>query len=155
LSSLQHPATVATAEPSDSLLTNQLLSGRLSPFISMPASQRKTHPASTRGMMQLDGHCLCLFLLPSVHCAVAGAEEPIAQMLCEMPTHLLCKIDSTLPLGLVLRNSESCCAFCEAMRDESLWEWWLRRDFPHYVPAAASSSSCYAQYKQQVCRFAN
>ena len=76
-------------------------------------------------------------------------------MLCEMPLDLRCKIDSTLPLVLVLRSSESCRAFCEAMRDESLWEQWLFRDFPHYVPPAANSSSCYTQYTQQVCRCGN
>ena len=95
---------------------------------------------------------MCLVLSPSVHCAVliAGIKEATAQMLCEMPVHLLCKIDSSLPLALVLRNSESCRAFREAMHDDSLWEWWLRRDFPHYMPPAASSGSSYAQYKQQV-----
>ena len=76
-------------------------------------------------------------------------------MLCEMPIDLRCKIDSSLPLALVLTNSESCRAFCEAMRDDSLWELLLRRDFPHYVPPAASSGSWCAQYKQQVCRCGN
>jgi len=70
-------------------------------------------------------------------------------MLCEMPVDLRCKIDSSLPLALVLTNSESCRAFREAMRDDSLWELLLRRDFPHYMPPAASSGSWCAQYKQQ------
>merc|ERR1712166_964949 len=79
----------------------------------------------------------------------AGIQKAMAQMLCEMPAHLLCKINSSLPLALVLRNSESCRAFCEAMHDDSLWKWWLRRDFPHYTPPAASSGSWCTQYKQQ------
>merc|ERR1712086_747453 len=79
----------------------------------------------------------------------AGIQEATAKMLCEMPVDLRCKIDSSLPLALVLTNSESCRAFCEAMRDDSLWELLLRRDFPHYMPPAASSGSWCAQYKQQ------
>ena len=99
----------------------------------------------------------CASLLPSFQCAVlvAGIKEAMAQMLCVMPAHLLSKIDSTLPLELVLCNSESCRAFSEAMRDESLWEQWLWRDFPHYESPAANSSSWYAQYRQQVCRCVN
>merc|ERR1712166_1737645 len=78
----------------------------------------------------------------------AGIQKAMAQMLCEMPAHLLCKIDSSLPLALVLRNSESCRAFREAMHDDSLWEWWLRRDFPHYTPPAASSGFWCTQHKK-------
>ena len=139
----------------DSLLTNQL--GRLSPCVSLPASEQDAHSIHMQCMLEQDGHCLCPCLLSSAHSAllVAGIEKAMAQMLCEMPAHLLCKIDSTLPLALVLRNSESCRAFREAMHDESLWECWLRRDFPHYTRPAACSSCCYAQYTQQVCHCAD
>ena len=72
-------------------------------------------------------------------------------MLCEMPVDLRCKIDSSLSLALVLRNSESCRAFCQAMHDDSLWELLLRRDFPHYTPSEASSGSWCTEYQHQVC----
>jgi len=82
----------------------------------------------------------------------AGIQEATAKMLCEMPVDLRCKIDSSLPLALVLRNSESCRAFCQAMRDDSLWELLLRRDFPHFVPSEASSGSWCTEYQHQLVK---
>ena len=84
------------------------------------------------------------------HLLVAGIQEATAKLLCDMPVDLMCKVDSSLPLALVLRNSESCRAFCQAMRDDSLWELLLQRDFPHCAHSEASSGSWCTEYQRQV-----